>query len=280
MPPKSAWEHLVHAALAEDLGPGDATSELLVPPDRRGRARIEARQALVVCGLEVARCVFEHNGIALEGRAVDGEAVAAGARIASVAGSVRGILAGERVALNFLQRLSGIATAARLLCEAVRGTEARILDTRKTTPGWRALEKFAVRCGGAHNHRQGLFDGILIKDNHIAAVGGVAEAVRRARAGAPPGLRVEVEVESVEQAREALEAGAEVLLVDNQPPSVVEEVVKLARGRVPVEASGGMRLENVAQYARAGARWISVGALTHSAPAVDLALEWEGPSAA
>lgn len=280
MPPASAWEWLVEAALTEDLGPGDATSALLIPETEVGRARVEARETLVVCGVEVARRVFERNGCGLEERSPDGAEISPGATLAVVSGWTRGILASERVALNFLQRLSGVATATRRYCEAVGGTGARILDTRKTTPGWRALEKFAVRCGGGENHRQGLFDGILIKDNHIAAVGGVAEAVRRARRGAPPGLRVEVEVESVPQAREALAAGAEVLLVDNQPPAVVEAIVKIAGPGVPVEASGGMTLERIADYGRAGVRWISVGALTHSARAVDLALEWEERSAA
>lgn len=277
-PNPASWIHLVEIALAEDLGPGDVTSELVLPAGDPGRARIEAREPLVLCGLEVARAVFEHTGATLEASAHEGEEVAAGRVVAIVRGPARGILAGERVALNFLQRLSGVATETSRYCEAVRGTGARILDTRKTTPGWRTLEKFAVRCGGGHNHRRGLFDGILIKDNHVRAVGSVGEAVRRARGEAPPGLQVEVEVENVAQARDAIEAGAGALLVDNQSPAVAEAIVKLADGRVPVEASGGMRLDGVADYARAGVRWISVGAITHSARARDLALEWDASS--
>jgi nicotinate-nucleotide pyrophosphorylase (carboxylating) len=278
MPPLSTWGWLVDAALVEDLGPGDVTSRLLVDAAERGEARVEAREPLVLAGTEVARTVFARTGASLESRAADGERVEAGTVLAVVAGPVRAVLEGERVALNFLQRLSGVATLTRAYADAIGDTGATLLDTRKTTPGWRALEKFAVRCGGGENHRKGLFDGILIKDNHIAAVGSVTEAVRRAREGAPPGLRIEVEIESVESAQEAIEAGADVLLVDNQPPAVIERLAKLTRGRVPLEASGGIRLDRIGDYARAGARWISVGAITHSAPAVDIALEWESRS--
>ena len=278
MPARSTWLSLIDAGLAEDLGPGDVTSEAVVDARTPGLARLEAREALVVCGLEVARTVFARTGARLDPRVSDGHAAEAGEVVALVSGTARALLAGERVALNFLQRLSGIATVTRCFCDAVRGTGARILDTRKTTPGWRSLEKYAVRCGGGHNHRRGLFDGILIKDNHLRAVGSVGETVRRARAAAPPGLAVEVEIESIEQAEEALNAGAQALLVDNQPPATVERIVKLAGGRVPVEASGGVRLENIAELARTGVDWISVGALTHSAPAVDLALEWNDRS--
>jgi nicotinate-nucleotide pyrophosphorylase (carboxylating) len=274
MPPRSTWAWLVDAALAEDLGPGDVTSQALIEPTLEGHARIEAREPIVLAGIAIARHVLDRTGAEFRARAGDGEALEPGALVAELSGPARAILAGERTALNFLQRLSGIATLTRRFCLAIQGTGARILDTRKTTPGWRSLEKFAVRCGGGSNHRLGLFDGILIKDNHIAAVGSVGEAVRRARAAQGPGVRVQVEVESTEAAREAFEAGAEALLVDNQTPAVVERIVKLAGGRIPVEASGGIRIDNVAEIARTGVDWISVGAITHSAPAVDLSLEW------
>jgi nicotinate-nucleotide pyrophosphorylase (carboxylating) len=247
---------------------------VLIEPTLEGHARIEAREPIVLAGIAIARHVLDRTGAEFRARAGDGEALEPGALVAELSGPARAILAGERTALNFLQRLSGIATLTRRFCLAIQGTGARILDTRKTTPGWRSLEKFAVRCGGGSNHRLGLFDGILIKDNHIAAVGSVGEAVRRARAAQGPGVRVQVEVESTEAAREAFEAGAEALLVDNQTPAVVERIVKLAGGRIPVEASGGIRIDNVAEIARTGVDWISVGAITHSAPAVDLSLEW------
>lgn len=278
MPPRSTWAHLVKAALAEDLGPGDVTSLALLSSEDRGLALIELRQPAVIAGLEVAREVFARCDVDCRLRASDGADLGPGERLAEIEGPARGILAAERVALNFLQRLSGIASSTRRFCDAVKGTEARILDTRKTTPGWRTLEKFAVRCGGGENHRTGLFDGILIKDNHIAAVGDLREAVRRAVDRAPDGLRIQVEIESVSQAREALAAGAEALLVDNQPPPVIAEVVAIARGRASVEATGGITLENITEVARTGVDRISIGALTHSALAVDIALEWDGRS--
>ena len=274
MPPRASWIGLVDAGLAEDIGPGDATSAALLSPDAAGLARIEARQSLVVAGLELARATFERLGAEFEPLAGDGDRLADGDALGRVGGPAVSILAGERTALNFLQRLCGIATFTRAFCDAVRGTSAEIVDTRKTTPGWRSLEKYAVRCGGGGNHRLGLFDGILIKDNHIRAVGGVAPAVERARAHGSRHLRVRVEVESLSQAREAIEAGADSILIDNQPPESTRAFVELAGGRVRTEASGGIRLETVAAVARTGVDEISVGALTHSAPAADIALEW------
>jgi nicotinate-nucleotide pyrophosphorylase (carboxylating) len=274
MPPASSWHPLVEAALAEDIGPGDATSRALIDLGSRGVARLEAREALRVCGLELAAEVFRRCGASLDRDSTDGADVEAGQVVATVRGPVRALLTGERTALNFLQRLSGVATLTRCFCDAIAGSRARILDTRKTTPGWRLLEKYAVRCGGGTNHRTGLYDGILIKDNHIGALGSVKAAVERARRRGPLGLAVEVEVESLEQARAALEAGADALLVDNQPPSRIAEIVGLVAGRVPVEASGGVTLETVREIAQTGVDRISVGALTHSARAVDLALEW------
>ena len=277
-PPRSSWLWLVEAALREDLGPGDATSIAVVPADHSGEAHIEARQPLVLCGIELAEAVFERCNVSLEARARDGEALDAGEMAARVRGPARGLLAAERTALNFLQRLSGVATLTREFCRAIAGTRAAIVDTRKTLPGWRSLDKYAVRCGGGVNHRSGLFDGVLIKDNHVAAVGSVGAAVKIARERGPSGLRVQVEVESLAQVREALDAGAEALLIDNQPPEVLREVVALARGRVPLEASGSVTLANVAEIAASGVDRISIGALTHSAPAVDLAMEWNARS--
>ncbi len=278
LPPRATWLGLVQAAVAEDVGPGDATTRALVPPGLEGEARIEIREALVLAGLELAREVFAGFGVEFEARACDSAQCASGELAAVVRGSAQGILTAERTALNFLQRLSGVATHTWRFCEAVAGTRARIVDTRKTTPGWRVLEKYAVRCGGGLNHRTGLYDGILIKDNHIAIAGSTAGAVKRARAEAPPELRVQVEVESVEMARAAIDAGADLLLIDNQPLEVIARIVKLAGDAVPTEATGGITLENVEAIARTGVDRISVGALTHSARAVDLSLEWSRTS--
>jgi nicotinate-nucleotide pyrophosphorylase (carboxylating) len=274
LPPRATWLPLVEAALAEDLGPGDATSQALLSPEARGAAVLEARAEIVVCGLEIAREVFAQRGVTCELATADGDAADAGAPLAHVRGAAIGILEAERTALNFVQRLSGIATLTRRFCLAVRGTGAEIIDTRKTTPGWRTLEKYAVLCGGGRNHRFGLYDGILIKDNHIAAVGSVGKAVALARERGSRQLRVRAEVESLAQAREALDAGADALLVDNQPPEVIAAIVATAKGRARVEASGGVTLETVCAIARTGVDEISVGALTHSAPAADVALEW------
>ena len=276
--PRSSFAGLVRRALREDLGPGDVTSEALIPADLTGVARLEAREPLVVCGMQVAEHVFRRCDVTLEILAPDGSELEPGDVAARVSGNARGILAGERVALNFVQHLSGIATTTRAYRRAVEDTAARIVDTRKTTPGWRALEKYAVRCGGGVNHRAGLFDGVLIKDNHIAAVGSIGDAVKRARERGPAGLRVQVEVESLAGASEALEAGAEALLIDNQPVASLRAIVEAVAGRVPTEATGGVTLEGVAEIARTGVDRISIGALTHSAPAVDLALEWDSTS--
>jgi nicotinate-nucleotide pyrophosphorylase (carboxylating) len=278
LPPAATWHPLVAAALAEDVGPGDVTTLALVPAGDAGSARLEAREPALLCGLPVAREVFARCGAELECHSKDGAQMAAGEVVATVRGPVRAILTGERTALNFVQRLAGVATLTARFAEAVAGTGVRILDTRKTTPGWRALEKYAVRCGGGQNHRVGLFDGIMIKDNHIAAVGSIKAAVEQARERARAGLQVQVEVETLEQARAALEAGADVLMVDNQPVERICEFVALVGGRVPVEATGGVNLENVRAVAQTGVDRISIGALTHSAGAIDLALEWNDGS--
>lgn len=282
LPAARTWHALVERALAEDVGPGDLTTPLVASPDRCGEGVIEARQALVVCGLDVARTVFAgvDPRLRFEPRARDGNRVEAGAELARVQGPLRGLLAAERTALNFLMRMCGVASATRRYVDAVAGTGAVIVDTRKTLPGWRTLDKYAARVGGARNHRFGLYDGILLKDNHIALAGGVEPAVKAALAAAPAGLRVQVEVESVEDATAAVEAGADFLLLDNCPPERLRAIAARVGGRALLEASGGITLDNVRAVAETGVRRISIGALTHSAPAADVALELAAEHAA
>jgi nicotinate-nucleotide pyrophosphorylase (carboxylating) len=267
---------VVRLALDEDLGWGDLTTDALVPPEQTGRAVVLMKQDGVLAGLEAVIETFAQvdPAVSVELLARDGDAVRDRQEVAVVRGSAASILKGERVALNLLQRLSGIATAARRYVDAVEGTGARIVDTRKTTPGLRAIEKYAVRVGGATNHRMNLSDGVLIKDNHLAALGGdVAEAIRRARAHAPHTIRVEIEVTTVEQAEQAAVAGADIVLLDNMPPERMAEAVERIDPRVLTEASGGIRLETVRAAAESGVDMISVGALTHSTPALDISLE-------
>jgi nicotinate-nucleotide pyrophosphorylase (carboxylating) len=275
LPPPRTWRALLERALDEDLGSGDVTSALVIPADAAAEGVIEARQDLVVCGLEVARAVFAalEARLSFEPGAADGDAVAAGAVIARVRGPLRALLAGERTALNFLMRLCGIATQTRRYVEAIAGTGAQIVDTRKTLPGWRALDKYATAVGGAHNHRAGLYDGILLKDNHVAFAGGVVPAVKAALAAAPAGLRVQVEVESEADAVAAVEAGADFLLLDNCSVALLRRIAERLRGAALLEASGGVNLANVRAVAETGVQRISIGALTHSAPAADVALE-------
>ena len=274
-PPISAWRPLVTLALAEDIGPGDVTSELSIPADKIGRARIEAREAVIVCGLDVAEEVFRQVDprLRLERQAREAGHVAADTSLLEIEGSLRAILTAERTALNFLTRLCGIAGHARRFVEAVAGSGAAIVDTRKTLPGWRVLDKYAAATGGAVNHRVGLFDGILLKDNHIAAAGGVTPAVKAALAGAPAGLRVQVEVESIEQVDEAIAAGADFLLLDNCPPNLCRSIAARCGPGVLLESSGGIDLDNVREHAEAGVQRLAIGAITHSVPAADLALE-------
>jgi nicotinate-nucleotide pyrophosphorylase (carboxylating) len=271
-----AVRRIVADALREDVGRLDVTTEATVPPDARGRGVLVAKQDLVVAGLEIARTAFVVLDAASrwEGAAREGERVSAGADLARVTGRARGLLTAERVALNFLQRLSGVATLTRRFVDAVAGTSARIRDTRKTTPLLRALEKYAVEVGGGVAHRPGLDRGILVKENHIRIAGSVGEATRRARAAAA-GLEVEVEIERLDQIAEALEGGAEMLLLDNLDVEQVRSAVSIIGGRVPIEVSGGIRLETVRAYAETGVDFIAVGALTHSAPAADISLETE-----
>ena len=269
---------LIDLALSEDLGRGDATSQAVLDGDGAPVAgAIVARETLVVSGVDIAREIFLRIDprIAVSVRRKDGATVDAGANIIDVDGPAGPILAGERTALNFLQRLSGIATLSKRFAEAVAGTKTRVIDTRKTTPGWRVLEKAAVRDGGCSNHRADLGSGILIKDNHIAACGGVTRAVERARARAPHSLRIEVEVTSMAQLDEAIKAKAEMVLLDNMSLDEVKEAAAVAhKAGLLVEVSGGVNLQRAPLYAAAGADFISVGALTHSARAVDIALDF------
>jgi len=275
LPSPRNWRLLLELALAEDLGPGDVTTPLVVAEEAEGRARIEARQRLVVCGLPIAAGVFEavDRNLRFESVRCEGELAEAGEPLAFVSGSLRAILAAERTALNFLGRLCGVASTARRFVAAIEGTGARIVDTRKTLPGWRALDKYATAVGGALNHRAGLYDGILLKDNHVALAGGVALAVKTARAAAPAGLRIQVEVESEADAVAAVEAGADFLLLDNCTIPQLRAIAERVGGRALLEASGSVRIENVREIAETGVSRISIGWITHSAPAADVALE-------
>ena len=269
---------LVRLALTEDIGGGDATTDAVVDAEARARARIEGRQEGVLAGTEVAALVFREldPDATVEWKVAEGGLVSRGARVAEIAAKTRALLSGERVALNFLQHLSGVATMARAFVKAVEGTGVHILDTRKTTPGLRFLEKHAVRVGGALNHRFGLFDGVLIKDNHIRAAGGLKPAIERVRAGGV-GLPVVVEVKNLDEALEAAALGPDRLLLDNFTPSAIAAAIRALRGkkRPEIEVSGGIRLANVRDFALPGVDYISVGALTHSAPALDLSMELE-----
>jgi nicotinate-nucleotide pyrophosphorylase (carboxylating) len=275
----SETRELVARALLEDLGSGDVTAEAVVPEDASGRATITQKEPGVLFGLDVAAEVFRQTGAGeLEDRAEEGEwRDDVPMAVAAIGGPARALLAAERTALNLLCHLSGVATLTARFVRAVEGIGARILDTRKTTPGLRALEKAAVAAGGGTNHRMGLYDAILIKENHAALAGGVGEAVRRAR-NAKPGLSVEVECRNLEEVREGAEAGADRLLLDNMTPAQLQEAVSAARpgGEGPeLEASGGVTLETVAEIAASGVDYVSVGALTHSAPALDLSMTVE-----
>jgi len=273
----SAVERLIDLALEEDLSLGDATSEATIPADLAGRGRFLSKDALVVAGTAVAARVFERLGASCRFDRADGARAARGELIGAAEGPMRALLAAERTALNFLQRLSGVATATRAAADALAaaGGHTRLLDTRKTTPGWRRLEKEAVRAGGGTNHRFSLGDGILIKDNHVAACGGVEESVRRARARGNALLRVEVEVVDLPGLEEAIAAGADIVLLDNMDDEAMAEAVRRARGRVRLEASGNMTLERLPRVAATGVDFVSMGAITHSARAADISFEVE-----
>ena len=263
---------LLRRALAEDVGAGDVTTEALVPPEQPGAAAAYAKQAGVLAGNAIAARVFTllDGSVQTTPLRADGEALTPGSPFLRVSGSMRTILTGERLALNLLRHLSGIATLTRAFVDAVEGTGAQIVDTRKTTPGLRLFEKYAVRMGGGRNHRTGLFDGVLIKDNHIAACGSIANAVERAKSSVHHLLKVQIEVETLEQVGEALAAGADGILLDNMPPEM------MARGKAFTEASGNVTLDSVRDAAQSGVDLISVGMLTHSAAALDISLDIEG----
>jgi nicotinate-nucleotide pyrophosphorylase (carboxylating) len=269
-------DELLFAALKEDIGTGDITTNSCIPADRQAEGRLIAKADGVVCGLAVAARVFRllDERITLAPRVQEGDRVVKGDVLAELSGPARGILTGERVALNLLQRMSGIATATATAVSAVSGTKAKICDTRKATPGLRVLEKYAVRVGGGHNHRFNLADGVLIKDNHIAAAGGIAEAVRAARAAAPHVMKIEVEAETLEDVRQALDAGAEVIMLDNMDAETMRQAVALVDGRALTEASGNMGERDLHEVAQTGVDFISVGALTHSVKALDISLKF------
>lgn len=271
----------VRAALAEDVGPGDVTTLATIPREAQAVARMVAREPISVAGLALAEAAFREiaGDVAIECLAGDGEKIPAGGSLMVIRGPAGALLTAERVALNFVQRLSGVATLTAKFVDAVAGTTARILDTRKTTPGWRHLEKFAVACGGGQNHRFGLWDMVLIKDNHLAALrdakpNAIAAAVERARRHSP-GLKVEVEADTLEQVKQAVEAGADIVLLDNMTLEQLRSAVSLVAGRAKTEASGGVNLQTVRGIAETGVDYISVGAITHSARAVDIGLDFD-----
>ena len=286
-PPAAAVEAAITAALAEDLGGvGDLTTSATIPPGRVASGRLVARASGTIAGLSIAAGVFDHldgevvmvpgaGGTGSGGCWVDGDRVAAGTVLATLEGDARAMLTGERTALNLLGHLSGIATATRTLVDVVAGTDARIVDTRKTTPGLRALERYAVRCGGGRNHRYGLHDAVMIKDNHLVAAGSITAAVRAVRARVGHMVRVVLEVDGLDQLPEALEVGVDVVLLDNFGPDALREAVALIDGAAVTEASGGITLDTVRAVAETGVDVISVGWITHSAPRLDVALDLE-----
>ena len=271
-------DRIIENALAEDIHTGDITTMAVVRHGGDARAILKAKEEMVLAGIEVAARVFHQldERIVFTPRCADGELVASGGLIAELSGNAAMLLQGERVALNLLQRMCGIATLTARYVAAVKGTRARVVDTRKTTPGLRVLEKYAVRVGGGTNHRTGLYDGVLIKENHIAAAGGITEAVRRARSYIPHTMKVEIETETLAQVAEALAAGADIIMLDNMELAAMREAVLLIDGKALVEASGGVNLETIRGIAETGVDIISVGALTHSARAMDISMLLEG----
>jgi nicotinate-nucleotide pyrophosphorylase (carboxylating) len=267
--------NIIERALQEDIGPGDVTTEATIPAETTSTAEMLAKQELVLAGLDVAREVFHYldSAIQFTPLANDGDRIKKGTVVARVSGSTRVLLAGERVALNLLQHMSGIATLTAMYVEKVRGLKVEVLDTRKTLPGLRQLEKYAVRLGGGKNHRFGLYDGVLIKDNHIKAAGGITQAVESARRHAHHLLKIEVETKNLEEVREALAAKADIIMLDNMPIDMMREAVKLIAGRALVEASGNVTLETIRAIAETGVDFVSSGSLTHSAPAADISMK-------
>lgn len=267
-------QHLIEIALQEDIGPGDITTDNLVGPDLEGKGVITAKEPLVIAGLDVAGQVFEHldHEVIFRAGYEDGDVIKDGGTVAEVEGKLQVLLKGERTALNFLQRLSGIATCVRSYVDELANQSVRLVDTRKTAPGWRVLEKYAVRMGGAHNHRMGLYDGVLIKDNHIAACGGIIKAVDRIRANVSHLVKIEVEVSDLSQVKDAMDAGADVIMLDNMNIKKIKEAVAFINGKAAVEVSGGITKKGLKPLAVTGVDIISVGALTHSARCVDISM--------
>jgi len=265
---------IIGTALEEDIHTGDITTLALQLGSRRISGILKAKEEMIICGMQVAEQVLAtvDKNLLFTASCADGDTLPAGGIIAHFSGDAQQLLQGERVALNLLQRMSGVATLTARYVRAVQGTKARIVDTRKTTPGLRVLEKYAVRVGGGSNHRTGLYDGVLIKENHIAAAGGITEAIRRTRSYIPHTLKIEIETESLAQVKEALAAGADIIMLDNMTIPLMEEAVALIGGRALTEASGGVNLETVRSIAGTGVDIISVGALTHSAPAMDISM--------
>jgi len=266
-------KELIRLALEEDIGPGDVTTDALINKDRVATGVIFAKEPIIVAGLEVAQEVFTtlDPSMRFETGFQDGDRVESGDEILTASGKLRALLAGERTALNFLQRLSGIATLTRQYVDQVAGSNVRLTDTRKTTPGWRRLEKYAVKIGGGHNHRFGLYDAVLIKDNHIAACGGITEAVAKVRKSRPR-LQIEVEVSDLDQVKEAIENRVDIIMLDNMETNDIRQAVRLVDRRALIEVSGGVGLERLAEIADIGVDIISIGALTHSARAVDISM--------
>jgi len=268
---------IIRLALDEDIFTGDITSESMIPDDVMAKASFLSKDNGIIAGLDVVKAVFHKvdQEIVFNKLVTDGTEIYKGQIIAIAEGRAKSLLSAERTALNFLQRLSGIATNTSRYVKAVSGYKAVIVDTRKTTPGWRVLEKYAVRVGGGHNHRFGLYDAVLIKDNHIAVVGSIAKAVAMAREKIPHTMKIEVETENLDQVAEAIESGVDIIMLDNMSLDMMSEAVKLIDGRALVEASGGVKLENVTDIAKTGVDLISIGALTHSAMPLDISMEME-----
>lgn len=273
-------DDLINLALAEDIGSGDITTNTLIPERQKGEAYVIAKEDMVLSGIGIFKRVFQvinrqQSAVnsRFKERFKDGERVKRGKIIIEMSGNMRVLLTGERTALNFLQRMSGIATLTKRFVDAIKGSKAKILDTRKTTPGLRMLEKYAVKCGGGLNHRFGLYDGILIKDNHIKAAGGVIKAVKKARDNAPPLMKIEVETKSIKEVKGALKCRADVIMLDNMDIETIKEAVRFINKEALIEVSGGVNLQNIRGIAAAGVDYISIGALTHSAKAVDISME-------
>lgn len=268
-------DRLIEMALQEDITSEDVSTNAVMPEYRKGNVQLLCKQDGVICGLDVFARTFELLDPATETKFFvrDGDEVKKGELLAEVTGDIRVLLSGERVALNYLQRMSGIATYTRAMAKLLEGTKTKLLDTRKTTPNMRGFEKYAVRVGGGNNHRYNLSDGVLLKDNHIGAAGGVAAAVKAAKAYAPFVRKIEIEVETLDQLKEALDAGADIVMLDNMPPEDMAEAVRLTRGRAETECSGNVTKENIARLTKLGVDYISSGALTHSAPILDVSMK-------